>query len=39
MFRAVAGVPRRAGGAVAAVVTLPFRVLARLSGGSSSGRA
>ncbi|MQY33590.1 hypothetical protein SRB17_15510 [Streptomyces sp. RB17] len=36
MFSALADVPRRIGGAVATVVTLPFRALARLFGGASS---
>ncbi|MGW2465260.1 LPFR motif small protein, partial [Streptomyces sp. NPDC001761] len=34
MFRAIADVPRQIGGALAAVVTLPFRALARLSCGA-----
>jgi hypothetical protein len=39
VFRAIADVLRQIGGAVATVVTLPFRALARLFGGaSSSGR-
>ncbi|MBC9724275.1 LPFR motif small protein [Streptomyces sp. TRM68367] len=39
MIRAIADVLRQIGGAVATVVTLPFRALARLLGGaSSSGR-
>ncbi|MFF5157331.1 LPFR motif small protein [Streptomyces sp. NPDC000348] len=36
MLRAVADVLRQIGGAVATVVTLPFRALARLFGGASS---
>ncbi|MGW3463353.1 LPFR motif small protein [Streptomyces olivaceoviridis] len=36
MFRALADVLRRIGGAIATVVTLPFRALARLFGGTSS---
>ncbi|WP_381557534.1 LPFR motif small protein [Streptomyces eurythermus] len=36
MFRALADVLRQIGGAVAMVVTLPFRALARLFGGASS---
>ncbi|WP_276607599.1 LPFR motif small protein [Streptomyces cellulosae] len=36
MFRAIADVLRQTGGAVATVVTLPFRALARLFGGASS---
>lgn len=39
MFRAIADVLRQIGGAIATVVTLPFRALARLFGGASSGRA
>ncbi|MDX3691786.1 LPFR motif small protein [Streptomyces europaeiscabiei] len=44
MFRAIADVLRQIGGAVATVVTLPFRAGARLFGGASgstrrSGRA
>ncbi|MFM9692946.1 LPFR motif small protein [Streptomyces europaeiscabiei] len=44
MFRAIADVLRQIGGAVATVVTLPFRAVARLFGGASnstrrSGRA
>ncbi|WP_162931248.1 LPFR motif small protein [Streptomyces sporangiiformans] len=35
MFRAIADVLRQIGGALATVVTLPFRVLARLFGGAS----
>ncbi|MGA4838539.1 LPFR motif small protein [Streptomyces sp. G45] len=39
MFRAIADVLRQIGGALATVVTLPFRALARLFGGASrSGR-
>ncbi|MEU0336281.1 LPFR motif small protein [Streptomyces sp. NPDC006193] len=37
MSRAVADGLRQTGGAVATVVTLPFRALARLSGQVSSG--
>ncbi|MFJ5779128.1 LPFR motif small protein [Streptomyces sp. NPDC093094] len=37
MFRAVADVLRRLGGAVATVVPLPSRAPARLFGGASSG--
>ncbi|MEU6369563.1 LPFR motif small protein [Streptomyces sp. NPDC046931] len=36
MFRAIADLLRRIGGAVATVVTLPFRALARLFGGASA---
>ncbi|CAM5575353.1 hypothetical protein SGLAM104S_09931 [Streptomyces glaucescens] len=40
VFRAIADVLRQIGGAIATVVTLPFRALARLFGGaSSSGRS
>lgn len=35
VFRAIADVLRQIGGAVATVVTLPFRALARLFGGAS----
>ncbi|MEU5113557.1 LPFR motif small protein [Streptomyces longwoodensis] len=35
MFRAIADVLRQIGGAVAIVVTLPFRALGRLFGGAS----
>jgi hypothetical protein len=35
MMKAIADVLRTIGGAVATVVTLPFRVLARLIGGVS----
>jgi hypothetical protein len=35
MFRAIADVLRSIGGAIATVVTLPFRALARLFGGAS----
>ncbi|MEU5400109.1 LPFR motif small protein [Streptomyces sp. NPDC056500] len=35
MFRAIADVLRTLGSAVATVVTLPFRLLARLFGGAS----
>lgn len=39
MFRAIADILRTIGGALATVVTLPFRVVARLfSGASRSGR-
>ncbi|WP_405652937.1 LPFR motif small protein [Streptomyces sp. RK9] len=39
MFRAIADVLRQIAGAIATVVTLPFRALARLFGGASrSGR-
>ncbi|MFC5959344.1 LPFR motif small protein [Streptomyces pratens] len=38
MLRAVADVLRQIGGAVATVVTLPFRAVARLFGGASSAR-
>lgn len=36
VFRAFADVLRQIGGAIATVVTLPFRALARLFGGASS---
>jgi hypothetical protein len=36
VFRAIADVLRQIGGAIATVVTLPFRALARLFGGASS---
>ncbi|MEU9580355.1 MULTISPECIES: LPFR motif small protein [Streptomyces] len=36
MFRAVADVLRQIAGAIATVVTLPFRAVARLFGGASS---
>ncbi|MER5859934.1 LPFR motif small protein [Streptomyces sp. NPDC059688] len=36
MFRAIADVLRQIGGAIATVVTLPFRAVARLFGGASS---
>ncbi|WNZ07295.1 LPFR motif small protein [Streptomyces sp. 11x1] len=36
MFRAIADVLRQIGGAIATVVTLPFRAVARLFGGTSS---
>ncbi|WP_281403988.1 LPFR motif small protein [Streptomyces genisteinicus] len=40
MFRAIADALRTVGSALATVVTLPFRLLARLFGGASgSGRA
>jgi hypothetical protein len=35
VFRAIADVLRQIGGALATVVTLPFRALARLFGGAS----
>ncbi|WP_179120068.1 LPFR motif small protein [Streptomyces tsukubensis] len=35
MFRAIADVFRQIGGALATVVTLPFRAVARLFGGAS----
>ncbi|MDT0410936.1 MULTISPECIES: LPFR motif small protein [unclassified Streptomyces] len=35
MFKAIADVLRSIGGAVATVVTLPFRAVARLFGGAS----
>ncbi len=35
MFRAIADVLRQIGSAIATVVTLPFRALARLFGGAS----
>ncbi|MCZ7456807.1 LPFR motif small protein [Streptomyces sp. WMMC940] len=35
MFRAIADALRALGGVVAAVVTFPFRLLARLFGGAS----
>jgi hypothetical protein len=35
MFRAIADALRMVGGAIATVVTLPFRLLARLFGGAS----
>lgn len=35
MFRAIADVLRQIGGAIATVVTLPFRAVARLLGGVS----
>ncbi|MDH2407940.1 LPFR motif small protein [Streptomyces chitinivorans] len=35
MFKAVADALRTVGGAIATVVTLPFRLLARLFGGAS----
>ncbi|MCM2386789.1 LPFR motif small protein [Streptomyces albipurpureus] len=37
MFRAIADVLRTVGSAIASVVTLPFRLLARLFGGASGG--
>ncbi|MDH6223347.1 hypothetical protein M2169_000317 [Streptomyces sp. MJP52] len=36
VFRAVADVLRQIAGAIATVVTLPFRAVARLFGGASS---
>ncbi|UQT54991.1 hypothetical protein M4V62_07720 [Streptomyces durmitorensis] len=36
MFRAIADVLRQIGAALATVVTLPFRAVARLFGGASS---
>ncbi|MDT0408505.1 MULTISPECIES: LPFR motif small protein [unclassified Streptomyces] len=36
MFRAIADVLRQIGSAIATVVTLPFRAVARLFGGASS---
>lgn len=36
VFRAIADVLRQIGGAIATVVTLPFRALARLFGGASN---
>ncbi|MGW7489380.1 LPFR motif small protein [Streptomyces sp. NPDC054786] len=36
MLRAIADVLRSIGGAIATVVTLPFRAVARLLGGASS---
>ncbi|MEU2494416.1 LPFR motif small protein [Streptomyces sp. NPDC007883] len=38
MFRAIADALRTVGGIVAAVVTFPFRLLARLFGGAAGGR-
>ncbi|MEU8139304.1 LPFR motif small protein [Streptodolium elevatio] len=35
MFRAIGDVFRKIGGAIATVVTLPFRAVARLFGGAS----
>ncbi|GGO43582.1 hypothetical protein GCM10012287_07090 [Streptomyces daqingensis] len=35
MFRAIADALRMVGGAIATVVTLPFRLLAKLFGGAS----
>ncbi|MFI1014917.1 LPFR motif small protein [Streptomyces sp. NPDC020965] len=37
MFRAVADALRMVGSTVATIVTLPFRLLARLFGGASGG--
>jgi len=37
MLRAIADALRAVGGALATVVTLPFRLLARLFGGASRG--
>ncbi|WP_277348319.1 LPFR motif small protein [Streptomyces zingiberis] len=41
MFKAIADALRTVGGALATVVTLPFRVVAKLFGGASrsTGRA
>ncbi|GAA2298928.1 LPFR motif small protein [Streptomyces kunmingensis] len=36
MFKAIADVLRAIGGAIATVVTLPFRAVARLFGGASA---
>ncbi|WP_272922537.1 LPFR motif small protein [Streptomyces sp. SID5785] len=36
MFQAIADVLRAIGGAIATVVTLPFRAVARLFGGASA---
>jgi hypothetical protein len=36
MFRAIADILRQIAGAIATVVTLPFRAVARLFGGASS---
>ncbi|MDT0309545.1 LPFR motif small protein [Streptomyces sp. DSM 44917] len=36
MFRAIADILRSIGGVLAAVVSLPFRAVARLFGGASS---
>ncbi len=36
VFRAIADVLRQVGAAIATVVTLPFRALARLFGGASA---
>ncbi len=36
VFRAIADVLRQIGAAIATVVTLPFRALARLFGGASA---
>ncbi|WP_307169030.1 LPFR motif small protein [Streptomyces sp. B3I7] len=38
MFGAIADVLRQIGGAVATVVTLPFRAVARSFGGASSSK-
>lgn len=35
MFRAIADVLRTIGGAIATIITLPFRLVARLFGGLS----
>lgn len=35
MFRAIADILRTIGGAIATIVTLPFRLVARLFGGVS----
>lgn len=37
MFRAIADALRTVGSAIATVVTLPFRLLAKLFGGASRG--
>ncbi|MET9297244.1 LPFR motif small protein [Streptomyces sp. NPDC003077] len=37
MFRAIADALRTVGAAIATVITLPFRLLARLFGGASRG--
>ncbi|GAA3867919.1 MULTISPECIES: LPFR motif small protein [Streptomyces] len=37
MFRAIADVFRMVGGALATLVSLPFRAVARLFGGASRG--
>ncbi|WP_268932977.1 LPFR motif small protein [Streptomyces albidus (ex Kaewkla and Franco 2022)] len=35
MFKAIADILRTIGGAIATIVTLPFRLVARLFGGAS----